>query len=238
MLKLDFGNDVPKAVIDWMGQWDYQESMDSGQAALYEAFWAQLTRLVWGSHMGYTPDGTNVAWGTRLLLDQPNHPWWDDPTTTDKRETRDDDLRAAFVAAYKDVSRQLGADYKTWKWGALHTVTFVNKPIGASGIDLLEKLFNNGPVAVSGGSNSINRTNWSAADPYATDSISSMRMIVDLSDFDNSAWIMPTGESGHPLSPHYRDMTDRWRNIQYTSMPWNQANIKSSAASMLLLQPN
>ena len=237
VLKVDFGSNVPKDVIDWMGQWDYQEGMNSGQAALYEAFWVQLMRKLWGDQLGYPPDGTNIAWGTHLLLDQPDNIWWDDVTTTDKKETRDDILRSAFIAAYQDVSKQLGADYKTWKWGTLHTATFVSNPLGASGIDLIEKFVNNGPVSVSGGSNTINRSSWTADDPYNTDSISSMRFIVDMGDFNNSQWILPTGQSGHPTSGHYRDMTEQWRNIQYDSMLWDQSAVKKAAASTLVLQP-
>jgi penicillin amidase len=236
VLKLDYGSDVPKDVIDWMGQWDYQDNMNSGQAALYEAFWAQLARKLWGDQLGYTPDGTNVEWGTRLLLDQTDNVWWDDVTTTSKKETRDDILRSALVAAYKDVSKQLGADTKTWKWGSLHTATFVSKPLGASGIDLIEKFVNGGPVAVGGGANTINRSNWTADNPYVTTSISSMRMIVDLGDFNNSQWIIPTGESGHPTSGHYRDLTEKWRNIQYDPMLWDQNDVKKAATSTLILQ--
>ncbi|HLY24876.1 MAG TPA: penicillin acylase family protein [Aggregatilineales bacterium] len=237
VLKLDFGSDVPKTVIDWMGQWDYQENMDSGQAALFEAFWTQLTTKVWGSHFGYVPDGSNVAWGTKLLLDQPDNPFWDDPTTTDKKETRDDMLRSAFVAAYSDVTKSLGADYKTWKWSTLHTATFSSKPLGASGISVIENLVNYGPVGVGGGSLTINHSGWSTSDPYATQSISSMRMIVDLSNFDNSQWIISTGESGHPSSDHYHDMTDKWRTIQYDTMRFSEDAIKQAATATLTLQP-
>jgi len=237
VLKINFGNDVPKDVIDWMGQWDYQDHMTSGQAALYEAFWAQLAKKLWGDQLGYTADGVNMWWGTRLLLDQPDNIWWDDVTTSNVKETRDDILRAAFVEAYKRVSNQLGADYKAWQWGKLHTATFVSNPLGASGINVIEQFVNGGPVAVSGGSPTVNRTSWDAKEPYRVRSISSMRMIVDLSDFNKSQWIQSTGQSGHPTSPHYRDMTDRWRNIQYDPMLWDQVNVKQAAVDTLILQP-
>jgi penicillin amidase len=237
VLKLDFGSDLPADVITWMGQWNYQEHMDSGQAALYAAFWVQLDRQLWGKRLGYTPDGSNVWWGTHLLLDDPNNLWWDDPTTANQKETRDEVLRTAFVDAYKSLAARLGTDYRSWKWGAIHTATFVSNPLGASGISLIESLVNNGPVPVSGGSPTINSTAWSATDPYATRSIPSMRMIIDLSDWNNALWIQSTGQSGHPTSPHYRDMTDRWRTIQYDPMWWDQAQIRDAAVSTLVLQP-
>ena len=35
-----------------------------------------------------------------------------------------------------------------------------------------------------------------------------MRMIVDLSNLDNSLQVFTTGESGHAYAPHYVDMAD------------------------------
>jgi penicillin amidase len=237
VLKLDLGSDVPKDVLDWIGKWDYQDHMDSGPAALFNAFWAQLARKLWGDQLGYTPRTWSIMWGTRLLLDQPDHVWWDDVTTANKKETRDEILRSAFVDAYKDLVRQLGADYKTWKWGTLHTVSFVSNPLGASGIDLIEKFVNGGPVAVSGGTATVNNSTWSPENPYRTVNISSMRMIVDVGDFNNSKWIIPTGQSGHPTSPHYRDQMDRWRMIDYNTMLWDLTSVKKAAVETLTLQP-
>lgn len=238
VLKLDFGSDIPKEVIAWMGQWDYQNGMDSGQAALFEAFWNQLVRKVWGNKLDYVPSGgTNLMWGTRLLLDAPDNTWWDDVTTPNKKETRDDTLRSAFVDAYRALSTQLGSDYKTWKWGTLHTAKFVSNPLGASGINVIENFVNGGPVAVSGGTEIVNASSWTVNDPYNTRSISSMRMIVDFSDFNNSLWIQSTGQSGHPASPHYRDLIEKWRTIQYDTMLWGPESIKKAAVSTLILQP-
>ncbi|HVO42377.1 MAG TPA: penicillin acylase family protein, partial [Aggregatilineales bacterium] len=115
-LKLDYGSDVPKDVIAWMGRWDYNERMDTGQAALYEAFFVQLVRRIWEKRTGLMPDGTNIDWGIRLLLDQPDHPLWGDSDAPDKKQTRDDVVRAAFVSAYQEMSKRLGTDYKAWKW--------------------------------------------------------------------------------------------------------------------------
>jgi penicillin amidase len=238
VLKLDFGSDVPKEVIAWMGQWDYQNGMDSGQAALFEAFWNQLVRKVWGNKVGYVPSGgTNLMWGTHLLLDAPDNAWWDDGTTPNQKETRDDMLRSAFADAYRALSTQLGGDYKTWKWGMIHTAEFVSNPLGASGINVIEDFVNSGPVAVSGGTEIVNASSWTVDDPYHTRSISSMRMIVDFSDFNNSLWIQSTGQSGHPASPHYRDLIEKWRTIQYDPMLWGPESVRKAAVSTLVLQP-
>ena len=196
----------------------------------------EITTKLWADQIGYTPDGINIMWGVRQLVDQPINAQWTDAKAPTP-QTRDTILQDAFVAAYNDTVSKLGGDYKSWQWGTLHTATFVSAPLGASEIAPLENLVNAGPVAVSGGTGIVNATSWSTSDPYLTTEIPSMRMIVDFSNFDNSRWIQSTGQSGHPASPHYRDMIDRWRNIQYDVMGWDRAAIQNTAAATLTLVP-
>ncbi len=230
-LKLDYGSDIPKEVLDWMRGWDYQERMTSGQAALYETFWISLATRVWKDKVGYVPDGSNIAWGLTLLLDQPTNTLWG-------TAGRDGTLRSAMVEAYNTVVKKLGGDYKSWQWSALHHALWISTPLGSSGIGPLENFVNIGPLSVGGGNETVAVSHWDDSDPYDTGGgISSMRVIMDLSNFDGSQWILPTGQSGHATSPHYRDMNDQWRNIQYNVMPWDAAGIKKAAVSTLTLQP-
>ena len=46
----------------------------------------------------------------------------------------------------------------------------------------------------------------------------SMRAIFDLANLDNSRFMLAGGQSGNPLSPHYRDLLPRWRDQQYFTM--------------------
>ena len=64
-----------------------------------------------------------------------------------------------------------------------------------------------------------------------------MRMIVDLSNLDNSLTVHTTGQSGHAGHEHYTDMVDMWRNIEYYPMYWDQDSIKDNAAATLRLVP-
>jgi len=46
-----------------------------------------------------------------------------------------------------------------------------------------------------------------------------------------------TGQSGHAYNPHYIDMADLWRNIQYYPMWWDQASVQKDAEATLKLVP-
>ena len=43
----------------------------------------------------------------------------------------------------------------------------------------------------------------------------SVRRIIDLSDLRSTRSVLPTGQSGNPISPHYGDQTNMWLNKQY-----------------------
>ena len=224
---------------DFLLGWDYQMHMDSPQAALFALFSNRLLHNLFNDQMpeDYTASNHQLYPATQLL-NQPDNEWWDDANTPDVVEQRDDILLRSFEEAFSAGREQLGEDLDAWKWGTLHTATFVSNPLGASGIDLIEQLVNRGPVATSGGSDSVNATAWSpASGGFAVGGLPSMRMIVDLADFENSVTIHTTGQSGHPGSPHYSDMIDQWRTIQYHRMRWSRESVEAAAVDRLLLSP-
>jgi penicillin G amidase len=238
LLKLEYGNSLPAGMLDWLKAWDFHMNMESGQAALYAAFWANFARLTWQDDIGYIPGGTNLMTGYLALLEKPDNTIWDDTLTKDKTETRDDIFKAALNAAVTELNKKLGADYKTWRWGALHQTKFVSNPLGVSGIGVIEGLVNGGPVQTGGSGNTVNANGWSTSDPnYATRGHPSLRMIVDFADFDASQWIHSTGASGHPLSDHYRDQIEKWRMVQYDTMWWSADKVKANARHTLTLEP-
>jgi penicillin amidase len=59
----------------------------------------------------------------------------------------------------------------------------------------------------------------------------SLRMVVAPGHEERGIFHMPAGESGHPLSPHYRDMQDDW--VEGRATPF----LPGSAVRTLLLQP-
>jgi penicillin amidase len=227
----------------YLANWDYQETINSAPAALFEAFWWDLVAATFTDENmpeDYQPAGGSRTYEImRNLVKDPNSPWWDDKTTTDKVETRDDIFAKAFAEAVKcrACTAKFGADISKWKWGELHSATFRNGTLGESGIAPIESLFNRGPFPTNGGESLVNATGWDIYDSFEVNWLPSMRMIVDLSDLNNSLTVHTTGQSGHAYHPHYIDMADLWRNIQYYPMWWNETSIISDAEAQLKLTP-
>jgi penicillin amidase len=112
-----------------------------------------------------------------------------------------------------------------------------NQSLGQSGIWLLEWLLNRGPVAVDGSSGTPNATSYSFANPYEVSAVPSQRHILDFQYFEQSLSMHTTGQSGHPFHPHYDDMIDPWRNIEYHPMLWTRGQVEAAVADYLVLTP-
>jgi penicillin amidase len=222
---------------DTFSGWDYQMDMDSAPGALFAVFWKHLLAETFEDDLPefFWPEGGG-GWMevVRGLLADPSSPWWDDQTTPDV-ETRDDMFHIALEGAVKEIQKLGGKDPAEWAWGDLHTLALENQVMG--NFPIIKNAFNRGPFPTAGGSAIVNATGWSTQDGYNVIGLPSMRMIVDFSNYSNSLTIHTTGQSGHPYHPHYVDMVDPWRLIQYTPMHWERAKIEADAEGYLRLVP-
>ena len=66
---------------------------------------------------------------------------------------------------------------------------------------------------------------------------SSLRAIYDLADPQASLFIMPGGQSGNPLSPHYRDLAGPWARGEYLPMMSDRARLEAAGIRRLVLKP-
>lgn len=250
LFDLSFEDDEFQSALDWLKEWDLQNHMDSPQAALFQTFWAEVVGLTFTDQLGFESSGLeDDMWAVLQLAETPSHAWWDDTTTEFTRETRDDIFERAFVNAYDKLVESLGEDRTEWRWGELHTGLFVSKIIGQEGFLPNNPGVNNGPFPInrgpfemSGGTGIVNETSFTIHknaldEPFSIITLPSYRMIIDLSDFNNSRAMHTTGQSGHPASDHYRDMIDPWRTVEYHDMHWGAAEIRRVSSKRLELNP-
>ncbi len=237
LLPIKVGGPVP-AAIDLLRTWDFQQSADSAAAAFYNTTWRHLLLRTFDE----LPDGLKPDGGSRWfevmrrLLADPSSPWWDVRDTATV-ESRDDILGYALTDGYTVLHNRVSKDPSQWKWGDLHTLSLENATFGKSGVGPIEWLFNVDPAGVSGGDAIVNATGWDAGVGYEVDAVPSMRMIVDLSNLDESRWIQLTGNSGHAFHSNYSDQFEMWRTGQNLPMRWNRGTIESESTDTLTLKP-
>lgn len=239
LLQISLDNDALDEARNLLADWDYQMDMDSPAAALFAVFWKELLAATFHDEIPeeFWPSG-NGRWFNIVhdLVKAPSDPWWDNQNTT-AQEFRDDIFEAALASAVAQLEDSLGSDLNAWAWGDLHVVYFEHQVM--SNFPLINSAFNRGPFSVAGGSAIVNATNWKASgEDYRIDgSSSSFRMIADLSDWQNSLTVLPTGQSGHAGHVHYIDMIDLWRFGNYYPMHWNLNEIKADSEGYLRLLP-
>jgi len=239
LLKLQTKDPRITSALELFSNWDYQSSIESSPAALYTTFWRNLVVITFQDDLpeDYWPEGGSRWFEVmRNLVNQPQSTWWDDKTTSET-ETRDAIFERAFIIAVDELEQKLGNDPSRWTWGDIHMATFRNQSLGESGVAPIEALFNRGPFRAPGGDSIVNAIGWSMSDPYEVDWLPSMRMIVDLSDLQNSLMVHTTGQSGHAYHPHYIDLADLWRTTRYHPMLWDRNQVEASAESYLKLMP-
>ena len=206
---------------DVLRGWKHRQSAGSAAAAFFSVVWRNLLELTFHDELPREqwPDGGERWFNVvETIIDDPNNHWWDNLATPTIIERRDDVLRDALIRARDELTRIRSRDVAGWEWGRLHHLTLVNPTLGDSGLGLVNRLFNRGPVRVGGGGGLVNANAWDAAEGYEATFVPSMRMVVDLADFDRSRWIQLSGSSGHAYHDHYADQLPLWADGR--TLPW------------------
>jgi len=124
-----------------------------------------------------------------------------------------------------------------WSWGHLHRLTLVNPTLGASGLGVVDAVFNRGPYELGGGDGTVNATSWDATQGYEVTALPSMRMVVSMADLDASRWVQVTGASGHAYSGNYTDQTDLWVAGETLPWPFSREAVDAAVRERLVLTP-
>lgn len=237
---ITFEDPAVTAARDKMLAWDGQMMMDSPQAALYAIFWEQLNNALFNDKLPEEQlpgGGTDTEDVVHFLLKDPESKWWDDRSTGDILETRDNTLRRVFEAAYQEGMELFEKDLDQWRWGDLHQIYFQHATLGKSGIGFIEDIFNRGPIPVNGSETVVQKTCWSVKRNYDVSCIPALRQLIDLGNLGNSRMVHSLGQSGHPMSPLYDNLIELWRNFEYHPSNWLRSDAESGKHQTLTLNP-
>lgn len=170
-----------------------------------------------------------------LLAEKEESLWWDDMTTKDTKENKEQIVTKAFKKAIAFLQNQLGENIDDWTWNRVISVEY-NHPMGK--VAALRSIFNVGPFKTRGGNEVINNQIFSldASGVYKITAGPSSRRVVDFSDVENSLGILPTGQSGNIFSDHYKDQAQKYLSGGFEKMKLNQKEIEQSK-NVLIFSP-
>jgi penicillin amidase len=215
--------------------WNCEIDAGSSEAALFELWWtnhlkpALLERLV-------APDEIRALLAPGDLesilraLEAPDTRLGSNPS-----RARDEILAVSLGAAYRDAVSRMGLDSRKWKWGTLHHAYFAHaiSPIVAKDG---KKLFDVGPFPIGGSEATPLLATYRPTDFRVTTG-ASVRMVIDVGDWDKSVWINAPGQSGNPRSPHYDDLATVWASNNYIPMYYSKDAVDEVITSSIKLSP-
>ena len=226
--------------IDRLRLWDRQVD-GRPVVTLYQAFVRALWRRTFADDMDADTFAALFEYGAseryvglHAIIDDLSSPWWDDIVTIDRREARDDIVLLAAADAIIHLRDKFGPEHN-WAWDRLHSVTF-RHALGAAGF-LFERLFSRGPIPQPGDSWTVRKASVDDRQPYRVIDLASYRQVLDVGGWDQSLAVNTTGQSGHPMSPHYFDQNPLWRAGQYRTVPFTRAAVERARSRRALMTP-
>ena len=235
--------------------WDYEMDPKSQVPTIYTRFFQNLIKNIFYDEMGEDLLKeyvfiANVPYRiVPSMLEKNNSSFFDD-IGTPQIETRDEIIRKSLVDALSDLENKSGMEIKNWQWGDIHKVTLKHMFHNIS--PLLDKIINIGPFSIGGDGTTIFNTEYSfpelfekspnltrphRSEPYSNILGPSMRYIFDFADPDHLEFILPTGQSGHFMSDHYKDMSDMWLKGKYIRLSLREEEFVKSSKQVLRLIP-
>jgi penicillin amidase len=129
-----------------------------------------------------------------------------------------------------DLRKRVGADLKSWRWGAVHIAEFKHQLSNTS----TREVFDLQGVGRGGDANTVNATGGAE---FRQTAGASYRQILDLSNWDNSVAINVPGQSGQPGSKHYGDLLPLWAEGKYFPLLFSREKIEQHSHERLRLVP-
>lgn len=224
-------------------KWNGNLSSDSAAATIFELFTAKLIRCIvsektpnaarWALGKGLTPLTPHSMYGARRmshlvdLITRHSAEWLLRSWSMVAEES--------LVSAFTDLKETRGENLNSWGWGKVRPLT-LNHLLGR--IKYLGGIFNLGPFPWGGDSNTINQAGSSPFNPCGNPfAVSSMRMILDVGNWDECLFSLPGGQSGNPFSRHYSDILPLWKAGKGIPILWTETAVRNAAVNVLELFP-
>lgn len=239
---------VQKA-LPYLRNWDFMFSENATAASLYEGFFLNFVENTFKANLGDAVYQSFIQlenFPTRVttqLLNQPSI-WL--KTTQGENTYRDSLIVESMKETVKELYEKFGANTTEWRWENQHTLTLgpalfsqaAAEPDAPKALKLIvANALSSGPHPVPGHSMTVNNTQYEWHAPYGQVLGASIRRIVDLSDLSKSESILPTGQSGNPLSDHFGDQTELWLSGKYRIFEHNNNIAGQDRLRTMILSP-
>ena len=195
-----------------LAAWDGTTAADRPEPLVFWAWLARLGPLVWADELKAEAPAFAGLHGEFLLAVHDHLPAWCDDVGTPVVETCALRSGRALDLALADLRARFGGNPAGRRWDEVHLAQLAHRPFDE--VPVLRRLFSRA-VPVGGDDSTVNVAHV-ALEPgpgqFESRHAVSWRGLYDLADPARSRFVLPGGESGHPLSRHYTDQVRLWRD--------------------------
>ena len=230
-------SDAAREALKLLAAWDGTMAANRPEPLIAVAWWRELAFALYADELG---EVFREHWSPRAPFVQSTldaRSAWCDDVRSRPVERCDDVLSGSLDKALADLTRRFGEDPRSWTWGEAHRAWHRHRPFSRNAV--LARLFD---VYVSspgdGYSVNVGRSDFSDdRAPYASRHAAGYRAIYDLAEPEASLFIQSAGQSGNPLSAHYRDFAQPWSRGEYIRAVTERGALEAGGAQRLVLTP-
>lgn len=223
-----------RSAVALLASWDLQVAGESPAAALFQVWWSRHLALTFRDTL--LPRGAAALLGSldeeRMLATLESPPM---QGPRDVIAQRNDVLERSLALAWDDMQKLGGSEPAQWRWNKLHQIVFTH-PLAAATDATAQARLNVGPLPKQGGSDTVNMSSY---DPrsFRQNGGASLRLVLDVGNWDNSRAVNAPGQSGDPASPHYRDLAPLWLRGDYFPLLYSRDKIEAALSRRIDLLP-
>lgn len=216
-----------------MTAWDGTMDRNRAEPLIFAAWMRELNRAIYADELAELfPEVW--AWRPRFVI------WaltegseWCDDIASAAAEDCANRVTLALERALDFLAARHGDAIGGWRWGDAHRLRFAHPlfrhvPL-LDALSAVELETDGGHYTVNRGTPRLDGKDGVFGHVHGA----GLRALYDLADLDAARFMTAFGQSGNPLSPHYGDLTRRWRDGEYLTLDGDRAK----ATHRLQLQP-
>lgn len=233
-----------RAALKSLSSWDGEMAAERYEPLVYNAWLRELSRQLFAAPLGealmkdyWEPHNVHQPTVAALQAMDTGNLWCRGAEGKGALPSCADVLANSLEAALADLRSRYGDNMESWHWGRAHEALSAHRPF--SKVPALASYFDI-RLPSPGDTFTVNAGRHNLRDetaPFTNHHAANLRALYDLSDLENSRFILSTGQSGNVLSPFYGNFAQRWVEGKYLPIRTVRAEVEKGALGTLSLQP-
>ncbi|MCW3781129.1 penicillin acylase family protein [Defluviimonas salinarum] len=228
-----------QTALEVLAEWDGDMNEHLPEPLIYAAWVRALQNRLIRDELGPLADSfshVEPLFIERVYRDIDGASRWCDVMQSAPIETCAEVASLALDDAVLELSERYGSNVESWRWGDAHQAAQDHPVLGRTPF---LKWVVNIRQSKSGGDHTLDRglTAGNGDEPFLNVNGAGYRGVYDFADPDSSVFIISTGQSGHPLSRHYDDLSVLWRRGEYVPMSLDPELARAAATGIMVLTP-